>query len=264
MNAKNTVIALLSAAVLFTAPAMLSADPAKDNAAKAEKVEQAAPQEDAAMAEARAKREQFRSIMKEYRTSMQKLEDRLEQKQMELDYLSVNPNTKPDELKAIIAEIFDARAKMRDARRDVRAKLKEAGLSLPRPRSMRHQPRMHRGDFEGPRGEFFPPHHGGRMAPPPFDPHHGPMFGGRQPMPRPECGRGHHWQGHGEFEQPFPAAPMMDAPWGYDQPHHPPMFQAPCGRRGCPGQAGMAPAGEENYPPQEQPYEDAPEDQAQQ
>ncbi len=209
MNAKNTVIALLSAAVLFTAPAMLSADPAQDSAQKA-------AQADAAKDDAKAKHEQFASIMKAHRSAMRQLEDKMEQKQMELDYIAVNPNTKPDDIKALIAEIFDLRAKMRSARSDVRNKLKEAGLPMaPRERrdAFRGEAPMREGHFDrGPRGMRFPPHPDRMEGPAPFGPKEGPGFD--RPMPRHGFGPHH--------------PPMMDCPRRCG-PHHPPMQEGPFG-----------------------------------
>ncbi len=244
MNARNTVIALLSAAVLFTAPAMLSADPAPDSTQKAA---QADVQADPAKADAKAKHEQFVSIMKSHRSAMRQLEDKMEQKQMELDYIAVNPNTKPADIKALIAEIFDLRAKIRSARSDVRNKLKEAGLPMPREHRdpFRGKAPMRSADLDrGPHGMHFPQHHDRMAGPEYYGPQNAPMFDG--PMPHRGFGPHHH--------------PMMDGPRGFGSHHHP-MAEDPCGCGYRNFQPMPAPSGQPGYfDPQGQ--SEAPEGQA--
>ena len=64
----------------------------------------------------------------ERRNALRPLYDKLEEKRLELRALSPNPNVKPEELKAITAEIADLRKQIRDVEDDFYANMIKAGL----------------------------------------------------------------------------------------------------------------------------------------
>jgi hypothetical protein len=108
----------------------------------------------------REQMEKQHAIMNEHRTRMEGLRDAMMQKQMELDYLSGNPNVKPDDIKSIIADIVKLHKESREASRKLRAALREAGLPLflqRRPHGPRHAAGSMPGPHFGPQGPAYSP-----------------------------------------------------------------------------------------------------------
>ena len=231
MKAKYSLIALCAAACL-AAPAVISAEPAANDKA-AQKADQPARQVPRPGMLTKEQMEKQRTIMREHRARMDDLKDALMQKQMELDYLADNPNVKPDDIKAIIADIVRLHKETRKAGQELRAKMREAGLPFMQP-SRPHGPHHGEGPMPGPRRHFGPKGPGfGPEGSPQWG---GPAFGGPGP--------------HG-FHGEQGMAPMGFAPCG---PGNPAFGPAPCqgpgmpcgnAGNGCPrfqGQGGFGPA----------------------
>ena len=245
MKAKTSVCALLAAACLAAVPFGLSAEPA----AKGEQSVQApAPHQRGHRPGMLSKeqREKQRAIMKEHRVVMDTLQDKLMQRQMELDYLSANPNVKADDIKAIIADIVEIHKQSRAARQQLREKMRDAGLPL-----------MHRHPGHG------RPHPGafGRTPDHPGFEHHGPEGYGSAPFyhenrPMPPKGFFPHTGPSGcPCQPPFSSAAPAFGPrpepceasgcpgvFARRAPHQ----DTPCGEAGCPGgqpgvQSGLLP-----------------------
>ena len=117
-------------------------------------------------AERKAQREK---LIKEHHAAVAPLHKKLVQKQMELDVLSPNPNVKPDELKAIVAEIVSLRTQLHTLQKEFRADLAKSGLKCGKP---------FRGDCgpRGPHGEGW--HNGHRPHHPEAGWHDAPRHGG--------------------------------------------------------------------------------------
>ena len=71
---------------------------------------------------------QMDKFCEEHRAALQPLRDQLIQKRMELRALSPNPNVKPEELKALTAEITKLHEQIRTVNDDFYAKMDKAGL----------------------------------------------------------------------------------------------------------------------------------------
>jgi Spy/CpxP family protein refolding chaperone len=163
MNAKNLLLPLLAAAVIAAAPVSASAgelpslpcpqrmigcdhsahQPCKpaelteeqkaEMKAKCEAMRAELAQKRAEFAKKAAERKaQREKLIKEHHAAVMPLHEKLVQKQMELEVLSPNPNVKPEELKALVADICDLRKQMRVLGEEYRAKLEKAGLPCPR------------------------------------------------------------------------------------------------------------------------------------
>ncbi len=130
MNAKNTILSLLAAAAVCTAPALAMADghghpercPRPHRAAPCERP---VPPMPGMNAEQMAQMKQFRQ---EHHSAIAPLRDQLAQKRMELHALSPNPNVKPEELKAIVSDIMSLRRQMHAVDEAFREKMEKAGL----------------------------------------------------------------------------------------------------------------------------------------
>ncbi len=189
MNAKNIILSLLAAAVIAAAPAAaIAADTeqpsrpcpqrmigcehdahkacenaeltpeqkaemkAKCEAAKAELAEKRAE-----IAKKKAERKAlWEKKVKEHHEAAAPLYEQLMQKRMELDVLSPNPNVKPEELKALVAEIVSLRKQLHVLQNEFRADLAKSGLKSRTPFRGACGPRGPHGDGwnKGPR-----PHH---------------------------------------------------------------------------------------------------------
>lgn len=71
---------------------------------------------------------QMDKLCEEHRNAVQPLYDQLSEKGLELRALSPNPNVKPEEIKALTAEIAKLHAQIRSANNDFYAKMTKAGL----------------------------------------------------------------------------------------------------------------------------------------
>ena len=71
---------------------------------------------------------QMDKLCEEHRAALLPLRDQLIQKRMELRALSPNPNVKPEELKALTAEITKLHEQIRTVNDDFYAKMDKAGL----------------------------------------------------------------------------------------------------------------------------------------
>ncbi|WP_446424401.1 periplasmic heavy metal sensor [Mailhella sp.] len=128
MNTKNIVLSLMAAALLAAAPAAAFADscakpvhsacPALE--APCERPGHPAPQLSVEQAA------ELQKLRAEHHAALTSLRDSIAQKKLELHALAPNPNVKPDELKALTAEISDLRKQMRALGKDYRAKLEKA------------------------------------------------------------------------------------------------------------------------------------------
>ncbi|WP_273522902.1 periplasmic heavy metal sensor [Mailhella massiliensis] len=73
-------------------------------------------------------RAQMVKLHEEHRAAVAPLREQIAEKRMTLNALSRNPNTSPDELRALTADISRLRAKMRTVNDDFRAKMQKQGL----------------------------------------------------------------------------------------------------------------------------------------
>ena len=89
---------------------------------------------------------------KEHYAAVAPLRDQLAEKRMTLNALSRNPNTSPDELRALTADITKLRAQIRTVNEDFRAKMQKEGLPCP---GFRHHDGF--GPSFGPRHDGFGP-----------------------------------------------------------------------------------------------------------
>ena len=202
MNAKNIILSLLAAAVIAAAPAaaiaadaeqparpcpqhMIGCDHAAHQPCKpAELTEEQKAEMKAKCEAARAKFAEKRAEIakkkaerkalwekkvKEHHDAVAPLYEKLMQKQMELDVLSPNPNVKPEELKAIVAEIVSLRKQLHTMQQEFRSDLAKSDLKCGKP---------FRGDCgpRGPHGEGW--HKGPRSHHPEFGWHDSPRHGG--------------------------------------------------------------------------------------
>ncbi|MDL2260045.1 periplasmic heavy metal sensor [Deltaproteobacteria bacterium OttesenSCG-928-K17] len=109
-------------------------------------------------------------IFDDHRLKTAPLRDQLWAKRMEYDALANNPNVKPDEIRAIIADMGKIKTQLRTERDGLRAALKEKGFDR---EEFRGYHRRHQGRFWGPGDhdfdfEQFGPRHGRGPA----RPHH--------------------------------------------------------------------------------------------
>lgn len=189
MNAKNIVLSLLAAAVIAAAPAaaiagdaeqpsrpcpqrMIGCEQAAHNAcdqaeltpeqkaemkAKCEAAKAKLAEKRAEMAKKKAERKAlWEKKVKAHHEAVAPLYEQLMQKRMELDALSPNPNTKPEELKALVAEIVSLRKQLHVLQNEFRADLAKSGLKCGKPFRGDCAPRSPHGEgwHKGPR-----PHH---------------------------------------------------------------------------------------------------------
>lgn len=130
MNAKKLSLALAAALLLSSAPYIAQAsEQAPDNIRPRVRGEEnwhrPMPRLSAEQKETLAK------LREEHRTEMGQLREKLMRKKMELKALSPNPNVKPDELKALVAEIIDLKKQIRGKNGEHLKKLRDAGLPAP-------------------------------------------------------------------------------------------------------------------------------------
>ena len=134
MKNKNIALSLLAAALIAAAPAASNAaDNAKPErprcpALKAQ-CERPAHPASKMTAEQVAELEKLRA---EHHAALAPLRESIAQKKMELHAIAPNPNVKPEELKALVADICDLSKQMRVLGEEYRAKLEKAGLPCPR------------------------------------------------------------------------------------------------------------------------------------
>lgn len=125
MIKKTLSISLLSAAVLASIPMVAMAYPdgyGRHHGYQRGYCYQSMPelsQEQAA---------QLDKLREEHRNAVRPLYDQLSEKELELRTLSPNPNVKPEELKAIIAEISKLHEQLRTVNEDFYSKMSAAGL----------------------------------------------------------------------------------------------------------------------------------------
>lgn len=78
------------------------------------------------------KRAAFEAIMEEHRKDTRPLRDAMWQKRTELQALSANPNTKPETLSGLVAEMAKIRATLQDKGDALRTRIeKEIGIDCP-------------------------------------------------------------------------------------------------------------------------------------
>lgn len=78
------------------------------------------------------KRALFESILDEHRKAIRPLHNKMWQKRTELKALSSNPNTKPETLTAIVAEMADTRVKLQEKGDALRERIKkDVGIDFP-------------------------------------------------------------------------------------------------------------------------------------
>jgi len=129
MNAKAISLTLLGTVMLASVPALaMAAGPHSGPAACPgimERCERPAARAHHITPEQMAQYKEFRN---ERKAALAPLRHQLTQKRMELRALSPNPNVKPEELKALVAEIMELRGKIAAVNKDFRDKMKKAGL----------------------------------------------------------------------------------------------------------------------------------------
>lgn len=76
-------------------------------------------------------RAQMVKLHEEHRAAVAPLHDKLAEKRMTLNALSRNPNTSPDELRALTADITSLRTQIRTVNNDFVAKMQKEGLPCP-------------------------------------------------------------------------------------------------------------------------------------
>ena len=141
MIKKTLSISLLSAAVLSSIPMVAMAYPdgyGRHHGYQRANCYQAMPEL------TQEQRAQMDKLYEEHRNAVRPLYDQLNQKGLELRTLSPNPNVKPEELKAIIADISKLHEQLRTINEDFYSKMASAGL--PCPGAYRHGGYHHRGD----------------------------------------------------------------------------------------------------------------------
>lgn len=120
---KNTLaLTLLSAVVLTSLPVIATAHPGygRHHDGRGAYVQAPALSQDQIA--------QMDKFCEEHRAALQPLRDQLIQKRMELLALSPNPNVKPEELKALTAEITKLHEQIRAVNDDFFVKMDKAGL----------------------------------------------------------------------------------------------------------------------------------------
>ena len=154
MNTKNIALSLVAAALLAAVPAAAFADSCAKPVhsactalkASCERPGHPAPQLSAEQAA------ELQKLRAEHHAALASLRDSIAQKKMELHALAPNPNVKPEELKALAAEISDLRKQMRTLGEEYRAKLEKAGLPCPHFRQDCERPHGPRHGFHGGHG----------------------------------------------------------------------------------------------------------------
>lgn len=78
------------------------------------------------------KQAQWNAIMEAHHKDVQPLRDALWQKQIELDALAVNPNTKPEDIRVLTNEMMTLRKELQAKKEAVRAKIRQdVGVDVP-------------------------------------------------------------------------------------------------------------------------------------
>ncbi|MBQ3892853.1 MAG: hypothetical protein II737_05600 [Mailhella sp.] len=75
-----------------------------------------------------AQQEKQNAVINECRARIDDLQDKMMQRQLELDYLTGLPDVKADEIKAAIADLVKLHKESREADRELHTRLREAGL----------------------------------------------------------------------------------------------------------------------------------------
>lgn len=104
MTLKKTIPAMTLMLALLFAASTAMAQPAKpDDRRPPQKMGQMNPEDQAAWTE----------LWKEHRDKIEPLHDQMWAKRLEYDFLAANPNTKPDEVKAVINEMLRLKGQLR-------------------------------------------------------------------------------------------------------------------------------------------------------
>ena len=126
MTKKSLSLSLLSLAVLASLPMVAMARPHYDDGGRHYGYHRMAPCPVTELSEQQiAEMDKFRE---QHRAAVAPLYDQLMEKRMELRALSPNPNVKPEELKALTAEIAALHAKIRAANEECYTNMAKAGL----------------------------------------------------------------------------------------------------------------------------------------
>ena len=129
MNAKTISLTLLGTVMLASVPALtMAACPQSGPATCPKTMERCERPAAPAHHITPEQMAQFKEFRNERKAALAPLRQQLTQKRMELRALSPNPNVKPEELKALVAEIMELRGKVAAVNKDFRDKMKKAGL----------------------------------------------------------------------------------------------------------------------------------------
>ena len=126
MNKKTLSLSLLSLALLASVPAVASARPHYDDGGRHYGYHRMASCPAADLSQEQIA--QMDKFHEEHRAAVAPLYDQLMEKRLELRALSPNPNVKPEELKALSAEIASLHAKIRTINDEFYANMSKAGL----------------------------------------------------------------------------------------------------------------------------------------
>ncbi len=140
MKTARSLLALCTAACLAAIPVTTSAEPAATgNDGSVQKPEGAAQPAVAPGMLTAGQQEKQRAVINECQARIDDLQDKMMQKQLELDYLTGLPDVKADEIKAAIADLVKLHKEAREADREWHTRLREAGLE-PLPQSGTQRP----------------------------------------------------------------------------------------------------------------------------
>lgn len=129
MTRKPVIIALLAATFAASIPVAAMASP-DFHGRYARDCRRAAPCESMPRL-TEEQRAQMVKLHEEHRAAVAPLHDKLAEKRMTLNALSRNPNTSPDELRALTADITSLRTQIRTVNNDFVAKMQKEGLPCP-------------------------------------------------------------------------------------------------------------------------------------
>ncbi len=167
MKTTRSLFALCTATCLAAIPVTISAEPAATgNSGSVQKTEGTAQTAAPQGMLIDAQQEKHNAVINECRARIDNLQDKMLQKQLELDYLTGLPDVKTDEIKAAIADLVKLHKESREADRKFQTKLREAGLE-PLSQSSAQRP-----------AEYYP-----NGYPVPRDPWSNGYWQGETPMP---------------------------------------------------------------------------------